>query len=69
MKASEKQIEFCTTLKGILQFWITSNDIDSPSHFTIIEEVINNELEPLPERDKELLIDAFGDLLTYVRKL
>jgi hypothetical protein len=69
MKASEKQIEFCTTLKGILQFWITSNDIDSPSHFTIIEEVINNELEPLPERDKELLINAFGDLLTYVRKL
>ena len=69
MKASEKQIEFCTTLKGILQFWITSNDIDSPSHFTIIEEVINNELEPLPERDKELLIGAFGDLLTYVRKL
>jgi hypothetical protein len=69
MKASEKQIEFCTTLKGILQFWITSNDIDSPSHFTIIEEVINNELEPLPEKDKELLIDAFGDLLTYVRKL
>lgn len=69
MKASEKQIEFCTTLKGILQFWITSNDINSPSHFTIIEEVINNELEPLPERDKELLIDAFGDLLTYVRKL
>ena len=52
MKASEKQIEFCTTLKGILQFWITSNDIDSPSHFTIIEEVINNELEPLPERIK-----------------
>ena len=69
MKASEKQIEFCTTLKGILQFWITSNDINSPSHFTIIEEVINNELEPLPERDKELLIGAFGDLLTYVRKL
>ena len=69
MKASEKQIEFCTTLKGILQFWITSNDIDSPSHFTIIEEVINNELEPLPEKDKELLIGAFGDLLTYVRKL
>ena len=69
MKASEKQIEFCTTLKGILQFWITSNDINSPSHFTIIEEVINNELEPLPEKDKELLIDAFGDLLTYVRKL
>ena len=69
MKASEKQIEFCTTLKGILQFWITSNDIDSPSHFTIIEEVINNELEPLPERDKELLMGAFGDLLTYVRKL
>ena len=69
MKASEKQIEFCTTLKGILQFWITSNDIDSPSHFTIIEEVINNELEPLPEKDKELLIGAFGNLLTYVRKL
>ena len=69
MKASEKQIEFCTTLKGILQFWITSNDIDSPSHFTIIEEVINNELEPLPERDKELLMGAFGDLLPYVRKL
>ena len=31
--------------------------------------IINNELEPLPERDKELLIGAFGDLLTYVRKL
>jgi len=69
MKASEKQIEFCKTLKGILQFWIDSNDINSPSHFTIIEEVINNELEPLPERDKELLIDVFGNLLTYVRKL
>lgn len=69
MKASEKQIEFCTTLKRILQFWITSNDINSPSHFTIIEEVINNELESLPERDKELLINAFGDLLTYIRKL
>lgn len=69
MKASEKQIEFCTTLKGILQFWIDSNDINSPSHFTIIEEAIENELEPLPEKDKELLINTFGDLLTYVRKL
>ena len=69
MKASEKQIELCTTLKGILQFWIDSNDINSPSHFTIIEEAIENELEFLPEDDRRLLMDAFGDLLTYVRKL
>jgi hypothetical protein len=69
MKPSKKQIEFCETLKNILQGWIDSNDINSPSHFTIIEEFIETNLESLPEIDKDILIRSFGDLLTYIRKL
>ena len=70
MKPSERQIKFCKTLQGILQLWIESNDINSPSHWTLIEETIEENLgEEMEEDDKELLIDAFGDLLTYIRTI
>ena len=70
MKPSEKQIKFCKTLQNILQLWIESNDINSPSHWTLIEETIEESLgEEIKEDDKELLIDAFGDLLTYIRTI
>ena len=69
MKPSERQIHFCKTLQNVLQLWIESNDINSPSHFTLIAEAIEEELEELSDDDKQLLINAFGDLLTYIRTI
>ena len=69
MKPSERQIHFCKTLQNVLQLWIESNDINSPSHFTLIAETIEEELEELSDDDKQLLINAFGDLLTYIRTI
>lgn len=69
MKPSERQIYFCKTLQNILQLWIESNDINSPSHFTLITETIEEGLGELSDDDKQLLIGAFGDLLTYIRTI
>lgn len=69
MKSSERQIHFCKTLQNIIQLWIESNDINSPSHFTLIAETIEEELGELSDDDKQLLINAFGDLLTYIRTI
>ena len=70
MKPSERQIHFCKTLQNVIQLWVESNDINSPSHYTLIAETIEEELgEELSDDDKQLLIDAFGDLLTYIRTI
>lgn len=69
MKPSERQIHFCKTLQNVIQLWVESNDINSPSHFTLIEETIEEELRELSDDDKQLLINAFGDLLTYIRTI
>ena len=69
MKPSERQIHFCKTLQNVIQLWVESNDINSPSHFTLIEETIEEELRELSDDDKQLLINAFGDLLIYIRTI
>ena len=69
MKPSEKQIRFCKTLQNVLQLWIESDDINSPSHFTLIEETMEEDFRELSNRDRHLLINAFGDLLTYLRTI
>lgn len=69
MKPSERQIYFCKTLQNIIQLWVESNDINSPSHFTLIEETIEENLGELSDMDRQLLINAFGDLLTFIRKI
>jgi hypothetical protein len=46
MKPSEKQIAFIKALRELLDEnfldWVNSNDIDSPSHYTLIDESVEN---------------------------
>ena len=69
MKPTEKQRHFIKTIQNIVQLWIETNDINSPSHRTLIEETIDYELDGYPEGDKDLLKNAFWDLLTYIKTL
>ena len=43
MKATENQIDVCEALKECLATWQDSNDITSPSHFNLIETIVQIE--------------------------
>lgn len=73
MKPSPKQKEIILQVRNILSFWILSNDINSPTHLSDIDEIFNSmtflsqirpsgtiteeEVEPIKEKLKELFCD------------
>lgn len=70
MKPNPKQILVCNFCKGIIDTWIKTNDINSPTHFVDIEEIVNAEVffSNLDESLSEELSDKLGDLLNVIRK-
>ena len=66
MKPTEKQKKICEFCQGILRIWIYTNDINSPTHFVDIEDLIHAEC--FDESLDEKLIDDFCNLLNTIRK-
>lgn len=66
MKATEKQKQICDVIKSQIEFWKTSNDIGSPTHYCDNEQAIE-QLE-LPEDDTEYLINLIDNLLDFIKE-
>jgi hypothetical protein len=66
MKSSQKQKELCSFIMSQASFWSNTNDIDSPTHISDIEEEINN-IEWLSDYDRIDLMDKVQDLYFFIR--
>lgn len=66
MKSSQKQKELCAFIMSQASFWSNTNDIDSPTHISDIEEEINN-IEWLSDYDRIDLMDKVQDLYFFIR--
>lgn len=67
MKPTNKQIELCDRIIQELNYWKSSNDIDSPSHNTSIEELISD--FEMNQSFKESLIGLLCHIKTLDRKV
>lgn len=41
MKPNKQQKEICELIKSQVSYWMSSNDIDSPTHFCDIDEEVS----------------------------
>lgn len=70
MKANTNQIDACETLKVCLATWQDSNDIESLSHFNLIETVVQTEMMDYADDElKEEIIEKMQDLYKLIRKI
>ena len=68
MKPTSTQKEVIETSKRLVSYWLSTNDIDSPSHITTIEDEINA-IDSLNTEEHDLLIYNLIDLLKTIRFL
>lgn len=66
MKATERQKQICDAIKSQVEFWKTSNDIDSPTHYCDNEQAIE-QLE-LSADDTEDLTNFMNNLLNFIKE-
>lgn len=65
MKATEKQKQICDAIKNQIEFWKTSNDIDSSTHYCDNLQAVE-ELN-LGTEDTEDLTNFMDNLLNFIR--
>lgn len=68
MKTTDKQKEICDLIIQQVEFWKSSNDIDSPTHRVDNYESVKV-LDELKEDDEEDLINFLDNLLSFIRTL
>lgn len=68
MKPTSTQKEAIETSKRLVSYWLSTNDIDSPSHITTIEDEINA-IDSLNTEEHDLLIRNLIDLLKTIKFL
>lgn len=67
MKPTEKQIQIIDTVQSILDTWKSTNDINSPSHTTYIDDTLFTDLsDVIGEYECDVLSEKLTDLLSYV---
>ena len=68
MKPTSTQKEVIETSKRLISYWLSTNDLDSPSHITTIEDEINA-LDDINIEEKDMLIHDLIDLLKTIKYL
>lgn len=70
MKSNINQIDACETLKICLATWQDSNDITSPSHFNLIETIVQTEMMNYADDElKDEIVEKMQDLYRLIRKI
>ena len=55
---------------AVLDGWLTTNDISSPSHYNILDEyMFDLEEDILDETSPDLIYDSLVDLLNIIRNI
>lgn len=67
MNPSWLQKEVIETIKFLVWTWLHTNDIDSPSHSTIIEDEIYA-IDNINDEEKEKLINQLQLLLSTIKE-
>lgn len=65
MKATERQKQICDVIKSQVEFWKTSNDIGSPTHYCDNAQAVE-QLE-LSADDTEDLTNFMDNLLNFIK--
>lgn len=70
MKATENQIDACETLKVCLATWQDTNDITSPSHFNLIETIVQTQMwDYVDDETRDEIIEKMQDLYRLIKKI
>ena len=68
MKPTSAQKEVIETSKRLVSYWLSTNDLDSPSHISIIEDEVYA-IDGLSTDEQALIINNLVDLLKTIRYL
>ena len=68
MKPTSAQKEVIETSKRLVSYWLSTNDLDSPSHISIIEDEVYA-IDGLNTDEQVLIIHNLVDLLKTIRYL
>lgn len=68
MKLTSAQKEVIEISKRLISYWLSTNDLDSLSHITIIKDEINA-LDDINTEEKDMLILDLIDLLKIIKYL
>ena len=68
MKPTSSQKEVIETSKRLVSYWLSTNDLDSPSHISIIEDEVYA-IDSLSTDEQVLIINNLVDLLKTIRHL
>lgn len=68
MKPTSTQKEVIETSKRLVSYWLSTNDLDSPSHISIIEDEVYA-IDSLSTEEQALIINNLVDLLKTIRYL
>ena len=68
MKPTSTQKEVIETSRRLISYWLNTNNLDSLSHITTIEDEINA-LDTINTEEKDTLIHYLIDLLKTIRYL
>jgi hypothetical protein len=71
MKSNKKQILVCEEIISQASFWISTNDISSPTHSCDISEMMRNHVvfNDLTDEEASELETKLNDLYYFVRSL
>ena len=68
MKPTSTQKEVIETSKRLISYWFNTNDLDSPSHISIIEDEIYA-IDSLSNEEQTMIISNLVDLLKTIKYL
>lgn len=68
MKPTSTQKEVIETSKRLVSYWLSTNDLDSSSHISIIEDEVYA-IDSLSTDEQALIINNLVDLLKTIRYL
>ena len=68
MKPTSTQKEVIETSKRLISYWLSTNDLDSPSHINIIEDEVYA-IDSLSTDEQLLIINNLVDLLKTIKYL
>ena len=68
MKPTSAQKEVIETSKRLVSYWLNTNDLDLPSHISIIEDEVFA-IDGLSTDEQALIIHNLVDLLKTIRYL
>jgi hypothetical protein len=69
MKPRKNQIEVMQFCKSIIDTWINTNDINSPTHETDLHDFINADLYWLFDEDKEDIENFMLNLHKFIKSI